>query len=173
METIRTETPDGSPRGGAIIVMAGSRDKVRGPALPQTLPFGTTLEVRAADINAGAHLGHDRAVALLHEVRLRLLAACDAGELDPSGVGLILLELHVAYHAQARWGEVLAAQAGILVATPLRLALGYCLRHPAGLQLLTARTDMAFFDYRSGKPARAPKALLARLQPFTVHPGVE
>ena len=36
--------------------------KRRGPVLPPALPFRTTLEVRAADVNAGGHLGHEASI---------------------------------------------------------------------------------------------------------------
>lgn len=141
-----------------------------GPALPVRLPFVTELEVRAADVNAGGHLGHDRAVGLLHEARLRLLASCGVEEAGGAGPGLILLALTVAYHAEAFWGERLRAELGVLSLGRSRLALGYRLAR-AGQPVLTARTEMAFFDYRGRRPARAPAAIAEALRRYAAHSG--
>lgn len=138
----------------------------RGPPLPARLAFHTVITVQAADVNAGGHLGHDRAVSLLHEARARLLHACGINEAGgPAAPGVILLQLEVGYHAEAFWGDVLDAHLGVLELGPARLTLGYRLDR-AGTTIVTARSTLAFFDYTRRRPCRAPDALIAALRGY-------
>lgn len=146
--------------------MSGELAGKRGPPLPARLAFHTALRVQAADVNAGGHLGHDRAVSLLHEARARLLQACGMNEAGgPAAPGIILLHLEVGYHAEAFWGDVLDARLGVLELSPIRLALGYRLER-AGTAIVTARSKLAFFDYARRRPCRAPGTLIAALKRY-------
>lgn len=149
----------------AIIVSAAPTGK-RGPGLPARLAFHTALTVQAADVNAGGHLGHDRAVSLLHEARARFLHACGMNEAGgPAAPGVILLQLEVGYHAEAFWGDMLDARLGVLELSQARLALGYRLER-AGTPIVTARSNLAFFDYTRRRPCRAPDTLIAALKRY-------
>lgn len=144
--------------------MSGGAAGKRGPVLPARLAFHTVLSVQAADVNAGGHLGHDRAVSLLHEARARLLHACGMNEAGgPAAPGVILLQLEVGYHAEAFWGDMLDARLGVLELAPARLTLGYRLDR-AGTTVVTARSNLAFFDYTRRRPCRAPDTFIAALR---------
>lgn len=136
------------------------------PDFPPDLPFHTVLAVQAGDINAGGHLGHDRAVTLLHELRVRWLAACNATEAGtPAAPGIIVRTLEVRYHAEAFWGDVLDARLGVLELAGVRALLGYRLSR-AGADVVTARTEIAFFDYARRRPCRPPPALMDAMRQY-------
>lgn len=163
-----TAAPPDKAGAGVAPVRHPVERPVLPPVLPAVLPFRTTLTVQAGDINAGGHLGHDHAVTLLHELRVRWLAACNASEAGtPAAPGIIVRTLGVHYHAEAFWGEVLDAGLGVLEAGGVRAVLGYRLGR-AGTEVVTARTEIAFFDYVRRRPCRPPPALVTAINRYRV-----
>ena len=126
---------------------------------PSPPPFRTSLTVRIGDINYGRHLANDALLGLLHEARLRFLAAHGFSETDCGGVGLILVEAHLAFKAQAFHGDELTIE----VSVGERRRTGFDLRYRVtragdGREIAAATTAMAFFDYARNRVARRPEA---------------
>ncbi len=127
--------------------------------LPDRFVFRTELEVRVGDINYGNHLGNDALLGLLHEARIRLLAAYGQTELDCCGASLIMADCAIVYRSEAFLGETLAVD----------IALGDFNRHgcdvvyrvtekASGREVARAKTGIVFFDYAARRIRPVPEA---------------
>ncbi len=128
-----------------------------------TDPFHTRLTVQVGDLNYGNHLSNDAVLRLVHETRIRWLAEQGYSELDcGNGAGLIMVEAHVRYLAQAFHGDELACcqtagragRSGLILHSTLT-------READRTPIAEARCTLRFFDYRAQRIARPPQAFLA------------
>ena len=127
--------------------------------LPDAFPFETRLEARVGDINYGNHVGNDAMLTLLHEARLRFLAARGFSETDAGGCGLTLVEALVQYRAQAFRGDALRIGVALTELDRAGFVLLYRVRRESdGAEIARARTALAFFDYARNRLCRAPQA---------------
>ena len=134
--------------------------------MPPSLPFATELDVRIGDINYGRHLGNDAALALLHEARLRFLAAHGFSEQDAGGGALIMLDAVLVYKAQAFHGDRLRIHVGAGEFGPCGCAFFYrAARASDGAEIALARTGLAFYDYATGRVIRMPDGFRSRMAP--------
>lgn len=132
--------------------------------LPVEWPFQTELDVRIRDINYGQHLGNDAVLALLHEARLRFLAAYGFSEKDAGGAAMIMLDATIVYTAQAFHGDRLRAEVAAGEFGGSGGALFYRLiRISDGQEIARARTGLAFFNYTTNRLVRMPEAFRASL----------
>ncbi|MDO5059368.1 MAG: thioesterase family protein [Neisseria sp.] len=129
---------------------------------PEPVLFRTELAVRVGDLNYGNHLANDAVLRLVHEARVRWLAAGGFSETDVLGVGLIMNRAEVHYLAQAFFGDVLRIDCGIAAWSRtgfvFRAAL---LRQSDGKTVALADCSMVFFDYAKQKVARMPQGFQA------------
>lgn len=126
--------------------------------LPDRFAFAIELPVRITDVNYGQHLGNDAVFALLHEARMQFLAQHGCSETDiGGGVGLIMTDAACVFRAQARYGDRLRVEVAVSRAGGTSFDLQYRMsRLPTGETVVEAKTGMACFDYRRGRPARMP-----------------
>ncbi|ROR34572.1 acyl-CoA thioesterase [Inmirania thermothiophila] len=128
--------------------------------LPERFVFACELAVRIGDVNYGGHLGNDALVGLLHEARVRWLAARGRSELDLGGCGLVVADLAVAYRAEAFHGERLRIELGPDGWGRHGFSLAYRVGRPAdGVEVARARTGLVCFDYRARRVAEVPPGL--------------
>lgn len=121
-------------------------------------PFRTELEVRITDVNYGRHMGNDALLGILHEARLRFLAAQGFSEEDIGGAGLLMGDVVIQYKAQAGWGDRLAVEMGIGDLARRTFDVLYRVTRPAdGAVVALAKTGMVAFDYEAGRPVDVPE----------------
>lgn len=132
--------------------------------LPHTFPFSTELEVRITDINYGQHLGNDAVLALVHEARVRFLAAHGMTEKDVGGCGLIMADAAIVFKSQGRYGQRL--RISIAIRDPGAAGFDFVYQlcdAQTGMEVARVKTGMVFFDYTRNRIARMPEAFKALL----------
>ena len=132
--------------------------------LPGRLPFRTTLGIRVTDLNYGGHLGNDAVLSLVHEARVRFLAAMGYSELDVEGLGIIMNDCVIVYLAQGHLGEELTVAAGAGEFTRTGCELFFRLTKADGSELARVKTGITFFDYAAQKVRAVPEGFRARCQ---------
>ena len=131
--------------------------------VPGTWLHRVRLAVRVTDVNYGGHLGNDRLLGLVHEARVRWLAACGLSEKDVGGPGLIMADAALVFRGEAFLGDELEVELGATEVRRSGFTLVYRLRRLAdGADIALASTGMVCFDYAARRAARVPEAL-ARL----------
>jgi acyl-CoA thioesterase FadM len=132
--------------------------------LPESWLHRCRLAVRVGDVNYGGHLGNDRVLGLVHEARVRWLAACGLSEGDVGGVGLIMAEAALVFRAEAFLGDELDVDLGAVNARRSGFDLVCRLtRASDGQEIALVRTGMVCFDYALRRPSRIPEAFARML----------
>ncbi len=140
-----------------------SRIKLELPE-PQKFIFTTDIAPRISDINYGNHLGHDRLITLLHEVRLRFLAQHGFSEIDVAGNSIIMADLAIVYKAEVTYGECLTVDIALLDQSRVGCTFFYLVRKKRDQkEVARATTGIVFFDYQKKKVARIPPEFAALL----------
>ncbi len=140
--------------------------------LPERLPFRTELELRISEINYGGHLGNDSVLALVHESRIRYLAALGFTELDIGGASLIMADVGIVYRSEGFHGDRLSIEVGPGAITSRSFDLYFrLLNQKTGKEVAIAKTGMLAFDYRSRKVTTLPEAFLAKVSTPLANPG--
>ena len=136
--------------------------------IPEDLDFSIQVRVRVGDINYGNHLGNDALLALLHEARLRFLAARGCSETDICGCGLIMADAALVYRAQAFLGDNLTISVGVADFTGSGCDIVYRVVRAADAALIAlAKTGIVLFDYERGKLVRMTDAVRQTLSRFS------
>ena len=132
---------------------------------PQQFIFSTDIAPRISDINYGNHLGHDRLISLLHEVRLRFMLKHGFTEFDINGTSIIMADLAITYKAEVLYGEELTVDVALLDPSRAGCTFFYLVRKKMGGQeVARATTGIAFFDYEKKKITRIPPAFAELLK---------
>ncbi|WP_225748557.1 thioesterase family protein [Eikenella sp. Marseille-P7795] len=135
-------------------------------ALPPQFDFATRLTVEVGHLNYGNHLANDAVLRMVHEARLRFLAAHGCTETDIFGAGLIMADAAVQYRAQAFHGDELLIQVALgeigRAGFPLFAKLT---READQAEIARVQCGMAFYDYAAQRLARTPAAFRAHFAP--------
>jgi YbgC/YbaW family acyl-CoA thioester hydrolase len=75
--------------------------------MPEKFACQTEIPVRITDLNYGGHVGNDAILAVVHEARVRFLAAHGFSEMNAGGAGMIMADAVVVYRSQAFYGDTL------------------------------------------------------------------
>lgn len=119
--------------------------------------FSTELDVRFDDINVGGHLGFDKLVTLVTEVRSRFLESIGVAEVASPGV--IVTDLAVTYKAEARLRDRLRFDVGVAERSRVGGDIAYRVMRPADDTVIAvAKTGIVFFDYDRGRVTAAVEA---------------
>ncbi len=86
--------------------------------------------------------------------------------LEDEGILLPVHELWLRYHAPAHYDDELLLQTTIIAMPEARIRFRYELRATDGGLLTEATTTLVFVDRGTGRPMRAPAALVAALVPY-------
>ena len=132
--------------------------------LPDAFPYRTTLTVRVTDLNYGNHLGNDALLGMVHEARVRFLAAMGYSELDVEGVGMLMADCAIVYKAQAFLGDRLDISVAAGDFTRVGCDLLYLLEKADGQEVARVKTGLVFFDYAAQAVRPVPGAFRARAQ---------
>ena len=131
---------------------------------PQQFIYTTEIAPRISDINYGNHLGHDRLITLLHEVRLRFLAQHGFNEFDIAGASIIMADLAISYKSEVVYGESLTVDIALIEPSSTGCNFFYLVRKTSGQkEVARATTGIVFFDYQKKKITRMPPAFAALL----------
>jgi len=131
--------------------------------LPDAFPFRTTLTVRVTDLNYGNHLGNDALLGMVHEARVRFLAAMGYSELDVEGVGLLMADCAIVYKTQAFLGDRLDISVAAGEFTRVGCDLLYLLEKADGQEVARVKTGLVFFDYPTQTVRPVPEAFRERV----------
>jgi acyl-CoA thioesterase FadM len=131
--------------------------------LPPEFPFSTTLTVRVTDLNYGNHLGNDALLGLIHEARVRFLAALGFSEMDVAGVGTLMADCAIVYKAQGFLGDRLTVAVAAGEFSRIGCDLFYRLTRADGVELARAKTGIVFYDYSEQRTRPVPEAFTRAL----------
>jgi len=135
--------------------------------LPEKFIYETTLTVRASDLNYGAHVGHDRILTLMQDVRVEFYRTKGIeNELHLDGtVGQVIADLGVVYKSEAFLGDELFFQLGVSDFHRVGFDMLYRVTQKAsGKEVALAKLAIITFDYAVRKIAPLPPAFLSKLQ---------
>ncbi|MEM6298751.1 MAG: thioesterase family protein [Bacteroidota bacterium] len=141
-----------------------SRLKLEFPSQSQ---FSTVLEVRAADLNYGNHLGNDRFLAYAQEARLKFLQHLGyKSELEIEGIGTIMGDAAVVFKNQAFLGDQIEVFIAVGELTRVSFELYYRLiRQSDQKEIGVVKTGIVCFDYlNTQKVCNLPEPLKLKLQ---------
>jgi acyl-CoA thioester hydrolase len=139
--------------------------------MTQTPPTDQTIEItlraRYAETDAMGVVHHASYVVWLEQGRTELLRARGAAyrEIEAAGFFVVLTDLRVRYLAPARYDDVVIVRTWLDDLRSRQVSFAYQARlAESGAMLLTARTEHIFVARATGRPTRAPAALLETLR---------
>jgi acyl-CoA thioesterase FadM len=123
-------------------------------------PFTVELEVRAGDLNYGAHLGYDRILGLAHQARLVLLDSLGVDEMDlgDGRTGVVAIDVAVTYLSEAFVHDRL-----VFEIKPVEVGrVGFRLAHrvvnqKTGNKVALIEIGFVGYDYAKRRPAGLPE----------------
>ena len=125
------------------------------------------LRARYAETDAMGVVHHASYVVWLEQGRTELLRSVDLPytAIEQAGLFVVLTDLQVRYHAPARYDDEVVVRTELDTLRSRQLSFRYRLRLLAtGGLLITARSEHVVVSRASGRPARLPPELLARLR---------
>lgn len=128
----------------------------------------TTVQVRFSEMDPYGHVNHVVFLAYLEQGRVDLLDDLGWGldRMREAGLGVIVVEAEIRYHAPAQYGEILTVRTGIENLRPLsswwrqEIVRG-------DTTIVTARIRGASVDL-DGRPTRPPDEMRTALRPYVL-----
>ncbi|MCF6176832.1 MAG: thioesterase family protein [Victivallaceae bacterium] len=125
--------------------------------LPEQFIFTTEILVRISDVNYGGHLGNDSVLSIIHEARVRFLAAHNYSELNVCGAGLIQSDAVIVYKTEAFYGDIITVDIALGDFSATGCDFFFRLTRQAdGKEIVRAKTGIVFYDYEKKKMLRVP-----------------
>ncbi len=137
--------------------------------MPEKFSFSCTIPVRITDLNYGNHVGNDAFVSILHEARVRFLAAKGFAELNADGIGLIMADLQVIFKKEAFYGDIINIEISAENITNTSFNLYYHLsakRENIFQIIAEAKTSQVGYNYNLKRVAKLPADFKASLATF-------
>jgi acyl-CoA thioester hydrolase len=134
--------------------------------LPDKFLFSTELTVRAADLNYGNHVGHDRILSFMQEARVQFYRSVGfKNELNFEGaVGQVIADVAVQYKSESFLGDQLMISVGVLDFSKYGFDMYYLIENRlTEKEVARGKTGIVCFDYDTRKVARIPEVLMQRL----------
>lgn len=140
-----------------------SRSKLH---FPEPTLFETSLMVRIQDINYGGHMGNDRILALMHEVRLQWFHAL--GYSSEIGIenqtGIIVTESIIQYKSEAFYGDNLQVSLSLDDVSDVGMEIYYLLYNSTPDKVAAiGKTSVVFLDYGTRKITKIPIGFRSKL----------
>lgn len=134
---------------------------------PDQIPlFESCIAIRITDLNYGNHLGNDRLLGILHEVRVQWLRSLGLTELNIGGGGLIMSDVMIRYQNEGFYGDLLKITLYAEAISQSAFDLVYEIKaEREGKQrlLAAAKTGMVCFDYEMRKVISIPQEFRSHL----------
>ncbi|MCW5909629.1 MAG: thioesterase family protein [Cyclobacteriaceae bacterium] len=134
--------------------------------LPDKFIFETILPVRVSDLNYGGHLGNDRVLTLMQEVRTLFYRSLGfESEIKLEGtVGQIIADAVVVYKAESFLGDELKIEIAAADWNKYGFDLYYRITNQHSKEVARGKTGVVCFDYEKRKVASVPGKLLDKLK---------
>lgn len=129
------------------------------------LKFNTQVRVRYADTDKMGVVYYSN-YAVFYEVgRTELFRSLGIpySLLEERGVALPVVELISHYHKSAHYDELLDVEVSVSERPTAKIRIEYKIFNEAGDLLNDGSTTLVFLDMKSGRPMRAPKEVLERI----------
>lgn len=128
-------------------------------------PATLHLKVRYYEVDEYGHVNHANYVHYLEAGRVEALegVGLSLSEMRRQGYLIVAAELSVKYHAPGRNGDVLEVRTWIRDLRGVRTVWAQEIRESTSQRRLVTAEVMGAFLTADGRPARAPKAFLAKL----------
>jgi acyl-CoA thioesterase FadM len=117
------------------------------------------LPVRITDLNYGGHVGNDRILGLLHELRVQFLGSLGFSEIDFAGTSLIMADVSIEFKRELHYGDVIQASIHVCGFTRAGFELLYkfeLIKDQKSLLAVSAKTGMVCYDYKTAKISSLP-----------------
>lgn len=134
--------------------------------LPESFLFSTEITVRATDLNYGNHVGNDRILSYMQEIRVEFYRHLGfKSELNIDGpVGQIITDAAVVYKSEGFMGDVIIGSIAAAEFNKYGFDYFYLLKNKhTGKEVARGKTGIVCFDYDKRKVASIPEKLLAAL----------
>ena len=136
-------------------------------AFPEPVLFTTELSIQISDINYGGHVGNDRYLTLLQEVRYRWFQHMKYDNEMSLGenTGIIVADAAVQYMAEMFYGDVLTADLSVGDVTHLGMDIFYRLTRASDSKVCCiAKTGVVCFNYETRKMTPMPESFKDKLR---------
>lgn len=117
-------------------------------------------------MNYGNHLGNDKLLSVMHEVRMQFLATLGYTELEIGGCGLIMADVMVAYRNEGRYGDIFDVALYADEISTRSFDLLYKITATRGNNIIAiadAKTGMVGYDYKAARVCQLPGNFAAHL----------
>ena len=130
--------------------------------LPEKVDFSTELPVRFSDLNAGAHLAHEKVLQLAEEARMAFIRQLGFTDLSISGKHFIVSDAAVIYRSQAFYGQVLRIDIAVRDFSRKTCDFIHLITDTAtGREVARAKVGFVFFDYETQRMTDVPASFKA------------
>ncbi len=129
------------------------------------LKFNTQVRVRYADTDKMGVVYYSN-YAVFYEVgRTEMFRSLGVpySSLEEQGIALPVVELVCHYHRSAHYDELLNVEVTIPERPTAKIKIDYKIFNEEGVLLNDGSTTLVFLDIKSGRPVRAPKEVLDRI----------
>lgn len=140
-----------------------SRSKLH---FPEPTLFENSLTVRIQDINYGGHVGNDRILGFMHEVRLQWFNALGySSEIGiEKQIGIIVTESIIQYKSEVFYGNKLQVSLSVNDISEVGMEIYYLL-YNSTIDKVAAigKTSVVFLDYDTRKITKIPVGFRSKL----------
>ncbi|MBL7962539.1 MAG: acyl-CoA thioesterase [Flavobacteriales bacterium] len=128
----------------------------------------STFRVRYGETDRMGYMYHGRYAELFEVGRVEALRALGIRylELEERGVLLPVREMHIVYHAPARYDDALTVITRVVSMPNVRMLFTYEVRNEREDLLTEAEVTLVFIQAATGKPCRAPAWVIEKLGPY-------
>lgn len=136
--------------------------------LPAVFTHAHSLRVRYAETDRMGYVYYGVYAQYFEVARVEALRSLGMSykRMEDDGVMLPVHDLNVKYHLPAFYDDALTIHTRIAVKPSVRILFSYEVRNERGDLLTEATTTLVFIDKTTGRPCRAPQALLDLFVPY-------
>ncbi|MFA0810811.1 acyl-CoA thioesterase [Microbulbifer epialgicus] len=138
---------------------------------PENIHYSDMQVVGIQDVNCRKHVGHDKLISMLHEIRERFFDYIGKSEMDECPQGYILADLEVQYLGEAFFGDELRFDLAVDELSERSCNIYYRVSRVSDGAVTTpaliarAKTGVVFFDYESRKAIPVPRVVFRLWNP--------
>ncbi|NJN43129.1 MAG: thioesterase [Flammeovirgaceae bacterium] len=135
--------------------------------IPESFVFSTDLEVRAGDLNYGAHVGNDRILSLMQEARIQFYRSIGIrSDMHLEGtVGHVISDAQVIYKAEAFLGDVIEIKVAYANFSKNAFDMFFLMTNKeSGKEIARCKTGLVCFDFEIRKVAPIPASFKEKLE---------